>query len=552
MSTDQISSDAARSGSRRAAGRAVLTLLAVWIFATGFNFGKAFHIDDAGHLEIAKWISEHPLRPMSGTVFWDAVPEPIHRLNQPPLYFYAMALWGKLFGWTEVSMHCLMAGFSLWAISGAYRLARLIRPDFALITATLLGLSPALIAGQNTMVDVPLLAIWIEFFRLLVDPGVPERKRFLVAALLCSAALLVKYTSVILLPALFLQIVFRRAWKQLPLGLLPVATLMAWSVFNMVEYGGIHLLERPVETLSLPEIFARLAAWVMALGAITPFAFWVFAGWAAAFRKRAIGFMVYAVAGVAAIGLMIALAAPALQLADEWAFLLLRPYFIVSGMGLLLGVAVALGRRVIDGTARHAELLLAYWLCALGTFTVLFAPFMAVRHVLLALPPLLLLVPVKPGFFARRALTWAAVGLSVLLSGTLASADAWYAGIYRRAALEIADEFRASDERGALWFSGHWGWQWYAGQAGMKPLSLNDRPLLGDLVVAPINVDSATGNLQGLELEPVREKVIDREEWVQKYAGPGLYASSIDRLPWTVKTTPIETFSIMRVTGTRP
>lgn len=41
-------------------------LVTLWAIVTAYNLFKPYHIDDTVHLEIARWISAHPFRPMSG------------------------------------------------------------------------------------------------------------------------------------------------------------------------------------------------------------------------------------------------------------------------------------------------------------------------------------------------------------------------------------------------------------------------------------------------------------------------------------------------------
>ena len=55
--------------------------------------------------------------------------------------------------------------------------------------------------------------------------------------------------------------------------------------------------------------------------------------------------------------------------------------------------------------------------------------------------------------------------LTALLGLTLAVSDYGYAHIYRVYARRIPSELPA-DAR--IWYAGHWGWQWYANQAGMQ------------------------------------------------------------------------------------
>lgn len=86
-----------------------------WLFVTAFNLTKAYHIDDTAHLETARAIQNDPLHPMSQTVNWIDTAEPIHKLNQPHLFFYLIALVVFLFGESEVILHLLLAIFSLLA-----------------------------------------------------------------------------------------------------------------------------------------------------------------------------------------------------------------------------------------------------------------------------------------------------------------------------------------------------------------------------------------------------------------------------------------------------
>ena len=49
------------------------------------------------HLEAAQHIQENPIHPMSGFVNWKDSPQPLSSFNQPPLFFYLIAITGKMF-----------------------------------------------------------------------------------------------------------------------------------------------------------------------------------------------------------------------------------------------------------------------------------------------------------------------------------------------------------------------------------------------------------------------------------------------------------------------
>lgn len=61
---------------------------------------------------------------MSGMINWGSDPFPMHMADQPPGFFYAVALTGHLFGYTETAMHTMRSLFSRLAMLCFYRLAR--------------------------------------------------------------------------------------------------------------------------------------------------------------------------------------------------------------------------------------------------------------------------------------------------------------------------------------------------------------------------------------------------------------------------------------------
>jgi hypothetical protein len=112
---------------------------------------KPYHIDDTAHLEIARWISIHPLHPMSGLLNWNGSDEPIYNLNQPHLYFYLLALWAGMFGYSEAAMHELqsLAALALHTVVPSFG-AHFFAP-LALRATAILVLGPAFIVEQNLM-----------------------------------------------------------------------------------------------------------------------------------------------------------------------------------------------------------------------------------------------------------------------------------------------------------------------------------------------------------------------------------------------------------------
>src|SRR2546430_11854444 len=124
------------------------------------------------------------------------------------------------------------------------------------------------------MVDVPVLALWLLCFVILLAPRGTcdrDRTRYLAAGLVCGAAILVKYTSLVLIPAIVLDGLLRRR-PAAAYGLAAaVVVVLAWCAFNYWDYGGVHMLSRVEENGGWHLLNPSL--WLLCLGATAPFAF---------------------------------------------------------------------------------------------------------------------------------------------------------------------------------------------------------------------------------------------------------------------------------------
>lgn len=176
------------------------------------------------------------------------------------------------------------------------------------------------------------------------------------------------------------------------------------------------------------------------------------------------------------------------------------------------------------------------------------SPFIAVRHALLVLPALTLLVLRRAEVPRARAI---AVGAATILIGLAVSgADRVQAGAYR----EAGQRYR---ERGAtpgrVWFVGHWGWQWYAADAGMLAYDPGVSILApGDLLVRPRLPDPQA-------LDPADEAVLTQVEETEIPPGLSAIARTITTrqgyyavwqgLPYGPSDEPLEVFTTYRVTG---
>jgi hypothetical protein len=316
-----------------------------------------------------------------------------------------------------------------------------------------------------------------------------------------------------------------------------VAVLLAWSIFNLFDYGAVHLLTRPSRTLALVPTAHHLEAWMVCLGAVAPFSILFLAApsWRvglAALTVTAVLLLVHPVRTPAGI--------PSAQTLG-WLFRL----------NAIL-VAVWTVAAIIGSRARTSEdkLLLAGWIVGGAGFVVLFAQFMAVRHVLLVMPAILLALGLALEGRDTRVWMPVACALSILLGGVLALSDWTYAEMYRTQARELRERLEAG---GDLWYLGNWGWRWYAEAEGMKPyLPGRSRLGKGDTVIVAVlpagPKQLAEGDRARAErLETVRvpaSGAVLVRTMARRPLG-GYYA--MGRLPWHISRAPLDRFRFFRI-----
>jgi hypothetical protein len=530
---------------------AVLFLL--WIYATAWNLTKPFHMDDTVHLEIAQWIAGHPAHPMSGYIDGGDSMAPIGELNQPHLFFYLMAAVGQVFGWHEISMHALEAVFAFGAIALAYEIARHVRPNCSVYMTALAVVSPAFVVGQNVMVDVPLLAAVTGCYWALLAYRGPDAKRYLIAALMASAAILIKYNGLTLIPALYLDMILRGRGKYWKIGLVPMAAVSLWSAFNAWDYGHIHMLARhPTPGAWSGTIVERTTGLLLCVGASLPMLALAFLpassnGGRRSWIRRGPGIL-----GLLPLGLLaVAVLFVSTSALDAAMYRIVKTLLGISAVGVVFaairgGWAGWINDRKSDD--RRADFwLLVYWALSFLVFAVLFAPFMATRHALPSIIPIVLLAGM--GSAARLGRRRIALVAAVAWTAVVAAGDWWAAAAYRDAAFRVRESLPPETR---VWALGHWGWKWYAQIAGMQGIARIASARAGDYVVWPTLTGVVTVP-PTLALAKVGQMVIERDccAGYLSATDAGWYTSGYWRLPWLPTRQPLDVVEIYRVTGNR-
>jgi hypothetical protein len=134
---------------------------------------------------------------------------------------------------------------------------------------------------------------------------------------------------------------------------------------------------------------------------------------------------------------------------------------------------------VPENRSKSLYLFLRLWLLIALVAAVWGVPFQAMRHLLYALPPLILVLTPWVGRNAPLLIVQGVLCLAVI------AADYDYAIRYKRGAAAYAELF--AGER--VWYAGSWGWMFYAEQHGFRKLLPDGKGLQrGDIVIIPERV----------------------------------------------------------------
>lgn len=502
---------------------------------------KAFNVDDPMYIWVAKHIQHDPLDFYGFFVNWYGKMSPIsYTMKNPPLFSYYLAVWGALFGWSEISMHLAaivpVVAFSL----GTYRLAeRFGANPFQSALATICT-PVVLVSGTTVMCDIAMTAfyVWAIYFWVtgLDEPIRPWRLAS--AGLLVALSGLTKYFGVSLIPLLAAYALWRRdpVRRWLPFLILPVAVFGVYQwwtarlygyglLFDAVNYASQIREDNPLKGLIVGLAFTGGCE-------ITFLTF-------APLLLRSRGWLVSA-AGVIAVGLFLLMEAPHLnlikdyQLREHWFVMAQLTLFTVVGCGLLFASVGEFLRK------RDAEsLLLLLWILGTLVFASLINWSVTARNILPLAPAAGIIIVrrfelVQESHGAGYGRMFAAVLIpAMLLSLTIAFADYRWAGETRAMAVQIRQLPAFRDKK--LWFQGHWGFQYYMEQLGAAAVDFRSfDPQLGEVIVTPslsTNIETLSEEsfpvLMVLQTEPCSFLTLMNEN-----LGSGFYSNYYGPLPY--------------------
>ena len=510
--------------------------------------GKAFHVDDPLFVWVARHIVDHPVDPYGFDVNWTLTSESISKVTKnPPLVSYAIAAAGSFIGWGETTLHLLFLLPAVLVVLGTLALGRRFAPRAPPAAWVVLASPVFLLCATGITCDVPMLALWIGAVLLWHD-GLEDDdpKRLAAAAIVIATASLTKYFGMSLIPLVAAYALAKRApWKRwAPWLALPVVPLAAYQLWTQAKYGRGLLLDAAAyatqwsdgQTRSLLDRglvgLAFTGGCVLPALALAPI-LWR-RGWLAG-------------GAVAAAGAGALIASHAATVPAEGRVMVgVQAAFFVAGGIATLALAVDELRR-----ERSAEaILLAAWVG--GTFV--FASFVNWtingRSILPMVPAVGILVAraLERRAAPSRGLAWVAapLALSAIVGLTVTAADARVANAQREAVRTIREKAGGR----ALWSEGHWGFQYYAQEAGARQVDVQAMGLsAGDIVAFPYNntrivglPKSLTGPTDHFELPSGFFASTLRQD-----LGAGFYASVFGPLPYALGPVPAERFGLIEV-----
>jgi hypothetical protein len=470
----------------RVTGTAVVVAAAV-VYGV-LNALKPLRVDDPFTWYVSRQILRAPLDPYGFEIFWLQWPQPVVEDLLAPVIAYWGALALAVAGGSDFLWKLALLPLAVLFALSFHRIARRFAPGLETPLTLLTLFSPIFLPSMNFMQDVPALAIGLAALALYLRAE--ERGSAwgaLAAGLVAGLAMQTKYTAFSIPAAMGLHALLRgRPLHAVLAGAAALCVFASWEAWITHLYGrGMFAANAMLPLFWQPRLML-VAPGIQLLGAaLTPFALLALA---AIGVRRAI-VLALAAAVLAAHGLL--LVWPIEQELHLTTGLFALGSLAVVGVVRLSARGSSPPPPVRRRLAASADLFLVGWvLLEVASFFEI-SYFAAVRRVLpLSVPATLLLgrtaALALPG---RRLPLVPLAALQVLLGITHWGVDALEGQAEREIARDAHREIRARQADGDVWFTGHWGFQYYAEQLGMRPLVPDHSEVRrGDWVVVPTRI----------------------------------------------------------------
>jgi 4-amino-4-deoxy-L-arabinose transferase-like glycosyltransferase len=513
---------------------------------------KAFHMDDTLFIAAAKHIQSDPTNFYGFNINWYGLKMPMAEVaKNPPLACYYIALVAGLLGWNEIVLHIAFVVPAVAAALGSFYLAKQFcsQPVLAALASVLTPVF--LVSSTNVMCDTMMLAFWVwavVFWLWGADKN--QWSFLLISAALIAISALTKYFGMSLILLLFVYSLAKKrkigTWALYLLAPVAILALYQWATFALYGRGLLTDAASYATKRSWNPggefLWKGLICFTFMGGGMITVLFYAPLIWS---RRILVSSVVLMVLFLFSLGLLGRIGNFPVRYGSvvRWDILIQFGLMLLAGVGIIwLTVADLYNYRDCK------SLLLFLWV--LGTF--FFAGFVNwtvnERSILPVAPVVgILLVRVfdRQGETSRQIKGWRVkwpLILTAIVALSVCWADYTLAGTARDAAKTIHKAYR--NRPNVVWFQGHWGFQYYMEfYDGGRALDFkNSRPLIGDIIVIPIN---------NTNLEPLPK---DRAFLVQAFEfvpcrwlstintplGAGFYSSRWGPLPFALGLVPVE------------
>jgi len=522
---------------------------------------KAFHIDDPLFIWTARQIIVDPSGFYDFNVNWYDHYMPMHKvMKNPPLVSYYIAVIFKIFGFNEIALHLFFYVPAVFCALGMYSLSKKFcaQPFFA----TLIGvMSPVfIISSTNIMSDITMLNFWVWAVVFWVH-GLKKKKAmfFSLSTLFATLSALTKYSGISVVILLFIySLTYRKkVEKHILFLLIPIGIILGYDYIANIIYGhGLFLdaanyaldARNPVSKTFINAFIGLGFAGGCLMGCIffAPFV------WS---KKSWVGWLLLTAIGMGC--LCILKEYNGLEFIDgkgiHWWTTFQSVLFVVAGIQIIV-----LAFNDLRQNRDADSLLLFLWIVG---------PYLFASQINWSINgrSLLPMVPVVGILFMRRfalprSISWSGKTLRILLAlffGTMLSlgvawADYKRADAGRIASSIIAERYKSHPQ--ALWFQGHWGFQYYMEkEKSFNPFDIKGIKLFkGDLLVIPSSSKGGKSYLFTSENDwvPVDQIEIKICNWLSVHdcdTRTGFYSDICGPLPYLFTSVQNENYTVYKI-----
>jgi hypothetical protein len=503
---------------------------------TVLNALKPAVIDDTAYLLFARHLAHHPLDPYGFELFWYSQPEPAMEILLPPVLPSWLALGIALFGEHLFLLKLWLFPFAVLLCGSVRRLLHRFAPGCEGYGTALFALSPVVLPLFSFMLDVPALALGAAAVAVFVS-AVDERRfnRMFLSGLLAGLAMQTKYSMltvpVVMAAYALIRVVSIRQLTPVALASLAVLTaaslFAAWEYFLTWKYGTSHFLLH-VRGQGGVSVFDRLTNVDMIGDLLKQFG-GLAVGWIALLGPVSVGrtATVVGIGGFAVLAALLCSVPYRYTVIDSQTDLPTVTFFL-AGLGVFGILGVGIGRAGI----RRDTVFLIGWIVIEAVGTLGMTPFPAARRVCgVCLATTVLGWHLLRSFSVPRWAIGAALGWGFLLF-FVECWDAYPEKVLAERAAEVVHP--APGE--TVWFTGHWGFHYYADRHGMTHF-ISGRSILrrGDWLVLPMMPDwegfyrpwppDRELPKPTMQVEPVADLVWD--DWLSGQTNPNLHGGSV-------------------------